>query len=120
MFHDSVLKEVKSLTDSQGRLLWVPGIAAGEPDTILGYPYTINQSMSTHSSVSTGSTDGLIVAFGDFNTYVIRDVQDVTLIRLNERYADQGAIGFFTLSRHGGGLLNAGTDPIVGLYANST
>ena len=115
MFHDSALKAIKGLVDSQGRLLWVPGLSAGEPDTILGYPYTINQAFSTYSTASTA----VVLAFGDFSKYVIRDVQDVTLIRLNERYADQGAVGFLTLSRHGGGYLNAGTNPIVGLVPSS-
>ena len=98
MFHDSVLRRIKQLTDSQGRLLWVPGMAAGEPDTILGYPYTINQDMATDA---TGSTTKQIL-FGDFNHYVVRDVMDIELRRLDERFADTGAVGFFTLSRHDG------------------
>lgn len=111
MFHDSVLRRIKQLTDSQGRLLWVPGVAAGEPDTILGYPYTINQDMATDSTA--GATKQIL--FGDFQHYIVRDVMDVQLRRLDERYAEAGLVAFFTLSRHDGGTVipSTATPPII-------
>lgn len=106
MFHDSVLRRIKQLTDSQGRLLWVPGMASGEPDTILGYNFTINQDMATDATGATASTiannASNQIIFGDMNHYIVRDVMDIELRRLDERFADNGQIGFFTLSRHDG------------------
>jgi HK97 family phage major capsid protein len=52
MMHDTGLKVIKKIKvlqfsgDTSGTPLWMPGLTAGQPDTILGYPYTINQSMA--------------------------------------------------------------------------
>jgi hypothetical protein len=65
----------------------------GQPDTILGYPYVINQSMATPGS---GVKSML---FGDFSKYIIRDVREVTLLRLDERFAELPPGGFLAFSR---------------------
>jgi HK97 family phage major capsid protein len=109
MMPDALLKVIKKLVDGNERPLWQPGLAglaAGTPDTILGYPYTINQSMATpQASAKT-------LLFGDFSKYLIRDVMDIELMRLVERYADYHQVGFVAVSRHDGDLLDAGTHPI--------
>jgi HK97 family phage major capsid protein len=112
MFKDSTLKLFKKLRvpqysgDSLGQPLWQPGMAVGQPDTILGYPYIINQEMPA-------ATTGLrAIAFGDFSKYIIRDVRDVTLLRLDERFADYHQVAFLAFSRHDGDLLDAGTNPV--------
>ena len=86
--------------------LWSPSLGAGQPDTILGYPYVINQS------ITTPATSVKSILFGDFSKYLIRDVRDVTLLRLDERFADYHQVGFLAFSRHDGDLLDAGTDPV--------
>jgi HK97 family phage major capsid protein len=112
MFHDGGLKMLKKIKvlqysgDTTGQPLWVPGLAAGQADTILGYPYVINQSMTTPA------TGVKSILFGDFSKYIIRDVRDVTVIRLDELYAVLGQVAFLALSRHDGDLLDAGTHPI--------
>lgn len=111
MFHDNVLSAIQQLVDTTGRPLWQPAVGAGfqdgEADRIWGYPYTINQSMT-----STIATTNKTVLFGDFSYYYIRETRDVTLLRLEERYADFHQVGFIAFSRHDGDLLNAGTNPI--------
>jgi HK97 family phage major capsid protein len=112
MFHDGGLKMLKKIKvlqysgDTTGVPLWSPGLAPGAPDTILGYPYVINQSMTTPA------TSVKSILFGDFSKYLIRDVRDVTLLRLDERFADYHQVGFLAFSRHDGDLLDAGTDPV--------
>jgi HK97 family phage major capsid protein len=112
MFHDGGLKMLKKIKvlqysgDTTGQPLWVPGLALGQADTILGYPYVINQSMTTPA------TGVKSILFGDFSKYIIRDVRDVTVIRLDELYAVLGQVAFLALSRHDGDLLDAGTHPI--------
>jgi HK97 family phage major capsid protein len=112
MFHDGGLKMLKKIKvlqysgDTTGVPLWSPGLAPGAPDTILGYPYVINQSMTTPA------TGVKSILFGDFSKYLIRDVRDVTLLRLDERFADYHQVGFLAFSRHDGDLLDAGTDPV--------
>jgi len=112
MMHDTALKIMKKIKvlqysgDTSGTPLWVPGLAAGAPDTILGYPYVINQSVAT---IGSGSKS---VLFGDLSKYIIRDVRDVTVVRLDELFAVLGQVAFLALSRHDGDLLDAGTRPV--------
>jgi len=75
MFHDSTLKAIKKLKDSEGRPLWAPGIAVREPNTILGYPYVVNNDMPVMAA------DAKSILFGDFSNYFIRDVLGVQLLR---------------------------------------
>jgi HK97 family phage major capsid protein len=53
------------------------------------------------------ATTGLVSAlFGDFNYYVIRDVDGVQFQRLNELYAENGQVGFRAYHRTDGYLMN--------------
>jgi len=112
MMHDSSLKVVKKLKDSQNRPLWLPGLATREPDTILGYGFTVNQDVAVMAA------NAKSVLFGDFTKYVIRSVLDIQMMRLVERYADLLQVGFLAFLREDGDLLNAGTNPVKH-YANS-
>lgn len=91
MFHDNVLAAIKKLSigTSDARPLWQPSVREGEPDRIEGYRYWINQAMD-----STINASSKIMLFGDFSKFVVRVVQEMTTLRLNERYADNGLIGF--------------------------
>lgn len=113
MFNDTTLKALKKIKvyqysgDTVGAPLWQPGLAMGVPDTILGHSYVINQSMA--SPATTQKT----IVFGDLSKYLIRDVRDITLLRLDERFADYHQVAFLAFSRHDGDLLDAGTNPVV-------
>lgn len=112
MLNDATLKSVKKIKvlqysgDTTGVPLWAPGLTAGQPDSILGYGYEINQSMASPGSSAKK------VLFGQLSKYLIRDVRDVTLVRLNERYADYHQVGFLAFARSDGDLLDAGTHPV--------
>lgn len=106
MFHDTTLKALKKLTDSQGRPLFLPGLAVKEPDTINAYPYTINQNMATLAA------SAKTVLFGDFKKYLIRKVKGFAVQRLVERLAEKGQVGFLGFSRMDADLLDAGTHPL--------
>jgi HK97 family phage major capsid protein len=112
MFADSTLKVIKKLKDGDDRPLWAAGIAVREPDTILGHPFTVNQAVAAMAA------NAKSILFGDFSKYKIRDVRNVTLLRLDERYADFHQVAFLAFSRHDGDLLDAGTHPVKH-YANS-
>jgi HK97 family phage major capsid protein len=109
MFSDSMLAQIKQMVDaSTGRPIWLPSMVGGQPDTILGDPYVINQSMAA----AAGSGAGKSLAYGDLSKYLIRDVRDITLLRLDERFADYHQVAFLAFSRHDGDLLDAGTHPV--------
>jgi HK97 family phage major capsid protein len=112
MFHDQTLKVLKKMKDSQGRPLYLPGIALNEPDTINGYAYQINQDMATMAA------NAKSILFGAFNNFWIRDVMDVQITRFAEKYMDSGQIGFVAFARSDSKLINAGTNPVA-YYANS-
>jgi HK97 family phage major capsid protein len=106
MMADSSLKVLKKLKDSTGRPIWLPGLSSGMSDkingpTLNGYPYSINQDIAA-MAVSAKS-----VLFGDFSKYIVRDVMDITLLRLEERYAEVGQVGFIAFSRADGRAINA-------------
>lgn len=108
MMHDLVLASVRKLKESTtNAYIWQPGLQAGVPDRLLGYPYTVNQSMS-----STFEADEIVMMFGDFSKYKIRDVASIRLVRLDELYAGTDQVAFIAFLRSDGQLLDAGTDPI--------
>lgn len=111
MFNDTTLKILKKIKvpqfsgDTAGVPLWKMGMTAGDPDTINGYPYTINQQMASGNASKA-------ILFGDLSKYLVRDVLDVQFKRLDERYAEFGQVAFLAFSRHDGDLLDAGTHPV--------
>jgi HK97 family phage major capsid protein len=112
MFHDGALKMLKKIKvlqysgDTTGYPLWQPSLTMGQPDMIGGYPYIVNQSMTTPA------TGVKSILFGDFSKYIIRDVRDVTLLRLDERFAEYHQVAFLAFARSDGDLLDAGTHPV--------
>lgn len=103
MFNDAILAAIKKLSIGTGdaRPLWQPSLREGEPDRIEGYRYYINQGMA-----STVATATKIMLFGDFSKYKIRLVKDLTTLRLNERYADNGLVGYIGYMRWDGECVN--------------
>jgi HK97 family phage major capsid protein len=70
MFHDSVLAAIRKLKDGQGQYIWSMGdIRSGQPGTLLGNPYSVNQAMA--SAFTTGQK---LILFGDFSKYYVRKV----------------------------------------------
>jgi HK97 family phage major capsid protein len=112
MFHDGGLKMLKKIKvlqysgDVTGIPLWSPGLSPGQPNTILSYPYIVNQSMTTPATAVKS------ILFGDFSKYIIRDVRDITLLRLDERFAEFHQVAYLAFSRQDGDLLDAGTHPV--------
>ena len=102
MFHDNVLASLRKLVDGDSRPLWAEGMSGGIPNRINNRPYVINQDMSS----TIASTD-ITAVFGAFEKYVIRDVSNMRLLKLVERYADLDQAAFVLFSRHDGELINA-------------
>jgi HK97 family phage major capsid protein len=123
MFHDSVLKAIKKLSHStsDARPLWLPSMRDGEPSTIYGVPYSVNQDFPTFVGAATSADDNKkIIAYGDFSKYIIRVVNDMRIVRLDERYAELDQVAFVVFFRVDGTLLNGGTNPIKHLRVTTT
>ncbi len=103
MFNDGTLLLLKKLSIGSGdaRPLWQPSMIVGEPATIDGHQYIINQDMPA-------ATTGLkSVLFGDFSKFVIRIVQEMEVKRLDELFAANWQVGFAAAMRFDSELLNA-------------
>lgn len=88
MMHDQTIKLVRKLKDGEGQYLWQPGLQAGQPDMLLGRPLAISDKMP---QVVAGARS---VIFGDMSYYRIGDRVGRSMMRLDERYADTGHVGF--------------------------
>ncbi len=107
MANDAVILALRKLKDSNGQYIWQPSGQAGEPDRLSGYPVIFNNEMADTIEASAKT-----LIFGAINKYIIRDVQTLTLRRLNERFADYDQVGFIGFMRSDGKVLDAGTHPI--------
>lgn len=107
MLNDASLKKVRQIKDSSGRPMFVPGYEAGNPggapDRLMGSEIIVNQHMPV---MAAGAKS---ILFGDFKSYVIRDVLDVQMLRYTDSaYAKNGQVGFQAFMRSGGNLTDLG------------
>lgn len=100
---DLILAEIKKLSLGTGDStpLWMPSYRDGAPDTILGKPYFINNAMATALA-----DQAKMIYFGDWNRFVIRIVNEFTLRRLEERYAEFDQIAWVGFMRSDSKVLN--------------
>ena len=98
---DATLKAVRKLKAHDNQYIWQPGITAGQPDRLLGYPvYTSDYAPAM--AVSTRS-----IAFGDFKAYRIHDRLGMEIKRYDELFGETGQIGWRFTKRTDGKLLDA-------------
>jgi HK97 family phage major capsid protein len=97
VMNDTTFGLVRKLKDSDGQYLIQPDNQAGGFTTLFGYPVAIDQAMPA-------PTAGLKpIVFGNIRAaYVIRDVGQLEVLRLVERYADYLQVGFTAWHRADG------------------
>lgn len=95
----SVITLIRKFKDGQGQYLWQPGLTAGQPETILGYPVS---RMEDTPAVAANSYS---MAFGDFKqAYQIVDRTGIRVLR--DPFTSKPYVIFYTTKRTGGGVLN--------------
>lgn len=103
MFNDNTLKALRKIKDSNGLYIWQPAnVQTGEPATLFGERYAINQDVADVGSLNKS------VVFGAMNRYIVRRVREFALKRLVERYAEFYQVGFLGFGRFDGELLDTG------------
>jgi HK97 family phage major capsid protein len=102
---DGVYSELRQIVSSDGVPVWSVNVAEGAPDKILGVPININNDMVASSTVAASA----IIAAGDFSRHIIRDVADVRITRLTERYAIRDQVAFTANFRTDSGLTVSST-----------
>jgi len=93
VLNDTTIKAIRKLKDSNGNYLLQPALKDGEVSTILGRPYFTS---AYAPEIAAGAKT---ILFGDLSYYWIGDRQGISFKRLNERYADNGQIGFLAFKR---------------------
>lgn len=90
---------VRKLKDSDGAYLWAPGIAVGQPATIIGTPYASFEDMPDPA------TDSLSIAVGDMRAaYQIVDRAGIRTLR--DPFSNKPYVQFYTTKRVGGDVVN--------------
>lgn len=112
MMHDNTALEIRLLKDGNGRYLWQDSLQEGQPARLNGYPVTINNDMAQMAASAKA------ILFGSYGHYKIRRVRAMSVVRLNELYAENGQVGYLAFLRADGGLVDAGQNPIKH-FANS-
>ena len=92
MFNDTTLAVIRKLKDGDGNYLWQMGdVTKGAPGTLLGYRYSINQSVA---SIPGSAAASRVMLFGDFGKYYVRKVGSPIIGVMRERFwPDLGIAG---------------------------
>lgn len=99
LMHSTTALAIALLKDDTGAYYWSEREQATRPRTLLGFPvYTL-------STMPTIQASAKVIAFGDFSFYRIQDRLGMTVLKLVERYADTGMVGFRPTFRTDGSLL---------------
>lgn len=95
----AVIQAIRKLKDANGQYLWQPGLQAGQPASLIGYPVREDEHMPPPAANS------LSLAFGDFRAgYVIVDRADVRVLR--DPFTNKPFVHFYTTKRVGGAVIN--------------
>jgi HK97 family phage major capsid protein len=101
---DDATQAIALLKDSTSNYLWQPSNQAGQPDRLFGYPF-YRVSGFPSMTATTFFTD-ISIMFGDMQSgYMIAQRENISVQRLDERYADQGLVGFLFRQRVGGDII---------------
>ncbi len=101
---DDATQAIALLKDTTSNYLWQPSNQAGQPDRLFGRAFYRVSGM-TSMGAAAGASDPAVI-FGDIRSgYLVADRQRITVQRLDERYADQGLVGFLFRERVGGDVI---------------
>jgi len=91
--------KIRKLKNAQGDYLWQPGLQAGQPATVCGFPASELPDMPDVAA------NALPALFGDFKrTYLILDRVGVRILR--DPFTNKPFVQFYTTKRVGGGVQN--------------
>ena len=97
LLNRATLAAVRKLKDDQKQYIWQPGVAAGQPNTILGSPYVELPDMP---DVAANATP---IVFGDLRrAYTVVDRVQLSVLRDPFTQATAGKIRFIARRRVGG------------------
>lgn len=99
IMNSNTIAAVRKLKDTNGQYHWQPGLQAGQPDRLLGYP------VSTWEQMDDIAINAFPIAFGNFQRgYVLADRVGLRITR--DQVTKVGYVRFYMRRREGGFPLN--------------
>jgi HK97 family phage major capsid protein len=96
----ATLAEVRKLKTSDGAFVWQPGLAAGQPDRLLGYPVVEAEDMPDIAA------NACPIAFGNFRAgYLIAERSATSILR--DPFTNKPFVHFYATKRIGGQVLDS-------------
>ena len=96
----ATVARLRKFKTSDGAFIWQPGLVAGQPATLLGYPVVEAEDMPDVAA------NALAIAFGNFRMgYLIAERSETAILR--DPYSNKPFVGFYATKRVGGCVVNA-------------
>jgi HK97 family phage major capsid protein len=96
----TTLARIRKFKTSDGAFLWTPGLAVGQPATLLGYPVIESEDMPDIAANALG------IAFGNFKAgYLIAERSETAILR--DPYSNKPFVNFYAVKRVGGCVSNS-------------
>ena len=91
---------IRKFKTADGAFLWQPGLVAGQPDTLLGYPVVEAEDMPDVAA------NALAIAFGNFRAgYLIAERAETQILR--DPFTNKPFVHFYATKRVGGQVMNS-------------
>lgn len=100
VMNSATLATVRKMKTSDGAFIWQPGLSAGQPASLLGYPVIEAADMPDIAANS------LSIAFGNFQAgYVVADRGETAILR--DPFSNKPYVNFYATKRVGGAVVNS-------------
>ncbi len=100
VMNSATLARIRKFKTADGAFLWQPSLAAGRPDTLLGYPLVEAEDMPDMAA------DAPAIAFGNFREgYLIAERSATSILR--DPFTNKPFVHFYATKRVGGQVMNA-------------
>jgi HK97 family phage major capsid protein len=100
VMNSATASAIRKFKTADGAFLWQPGLAAGQPDSLLGYPVVEAEDMPDVAA------DSLSVAFGNFRAgYLIAERTETQILR--DPFTNKPFVHFYATKRIGGQVANS-------------
>jgi HK97 family phage major capsid protein len=100
VMNSATAARIRKFKTSDGAFLWQPGLSAGQPDTLLGYPLVEAEDMPDIAA------DSLSIAFGNFRAgYLIAERAETQILR--DPFTNKPFVHFYATKRVGGMVANS-------------
>lgn len=110
VMNSATLANVRKLKTADGAFLWQPGLVAGQPDRLLGYPVIEAEDMP---DVAGGAFP---IAFGNFrNGYLIAEQGPTRVLR--DPFTNKPFVHFYATRRIGGKVLDSSAIKLLKIEA---